>query len=294
MIFQILITLLLAVGLLLIIFGSMSLPSVKEQRQLKRLGKPKESFSIERSVVLPIARKFEKYVRLNSVNKKQLENKLNIARYTMSAELYTARNITFAVLLFLFALVLLQFHIPILYLFSFVFFTLSVISYYKLRDEVDDRLKKKRQAIKKELLQFMLTIIQSLKFSRDVTAIADKYRLVAGPELRAELNVLVLDLKTINQEQSLRAFAQRIDIDDLTTFVDGLISESRGVNQVEYLKSVEKELKKKTKEGLKKEAFKKPGRLRIAQFAVVASIILVWLTAIGFQVVSNYLYTFNY
>lgn len=294
MTFQILITLLLTVGLLLIISSSMSLPSVKERWQIKLLGKPKKSFSIERSVVLPIARKFEKYVRLNSLNKEQLENKLNIAGYSMSAELYTARNITFAVLLFLFALVLLPFRVPILYLFSFVFFALSVISYYKLRDEVDDKLKKKRQAVKKELLQFMLTIIQSLKYSRDMTAIADKYRLVAGPELRAELNILVLDLKTINQEQALRAFARRIDIDYLTTFVDGLISENRGVDQIEYLKSVEKELKKKTKEGLKKEAFKKPGRLRIAQFAVVASIILVWLTAIGYQVVSNYLYTFNF
>lgn len=294
MIFQVLITILLAVGLLLIIFSSMSLPSVKEQRQLRKLGKPKRNLSIEKTVVLPIARKFEKYVKLSSINKEQLENKLNIAGYTMSAELYTARNITFAVLLFLFALVFLPFRIPILYLFSFVFFALSIVSYFKLSDEVDKKLKEKRQAIKKELLQFMLTVIRSLKFSRDIAAIADKYRLVAGPELRAELNILVLDLKTINQEQALRAFARRIDINELTTFVDGLVSESRGVNQVEYLKSVEKELKKKTKEGLKKEAFKKPGRLRIAQFAVVASIILVWLTAIGYQVVSNYLYTFNY
>lgn len=212
----------------------------------------------------------------------------------MSAELYTAINITFAVLLFLFALIFLPFRVPILYIFSFVFFALSIVSYFKLRDEVDEKLKKKRQAIKKELLQFMLTVIRSLKFSRDITAIADKYRLVAGPELRAELNILVLDLKTINQEQALRSFARRIDINELTTFVDGLISENRGVNQIDYLKSVEKELKKKTKEGLKKEAFKKPGRLRIAQFAVVVSTILVLLTAIGYQVVSNYLYTFNY
>lgn len=294
MIFQIIITLLLTGGLLLMIFGSLSLPSVREKSRLERLGKPQKRFDLERSVILPIARRFEKFIRLNSVSKEQIEKKLKNAGYTMTAELYTARNLTFTALLFLFALVFIPFRIPLLYLISLVFFVLGLVSYFKMRDEADEKLKKKKESIKKELPQFMRTIIQSLKFSRDISVMVDKYRLIAGPELKAELDILLLDLKTINQEEALKAFADRIDIDYLTSFVNGLVSENRGVDQAEYLQSVERELKKMHIEDLKREAFKKPDKLHLAQAAVVGAIILVWMTAIAFQIVSSYLYTWNF
>lgn len=300
MIAQIIVSIMFCIGLMLIVFNLKHMPSLKENWHIGKLGKPKKRIDYEKFIVMPLANRISKLVRLNGYDKKQLEIKLKNAGFSMTtgvdmtAEYYIARAIALMLVIFILAALFLFTRIYILTFLGVVLIVTGIIFYFKAKDEVNDRLKKKKAAISKELPQFMRTITQTLLYSRDILSMVDKYRLVAGSELCSELDILVLNMKTGNHEQALSAFSERIDIDYLTSFVTGLVSQSRGVEQSDFLKSVEKELKTYAIEALKTEAFKKTGKLQIAQYLLLAAMVLQWLTAIGleafkgFQTINNF------
>lgn len=171
------------------------------------------------------------------------------------------------------------------------FFVGSVVTYFKIRNEAQDRVWTKQEAIAGELPQFMRSVTQSLLYSRDLLAIIDKYRLVSGPELRGELDILVTDMQTGNQAEALTSFEKRLHIDYLTTFVTGLISETKGVDQKHFLRSTEQDMKKLSVEQLKRKAFKKPEKLR---FALFLNMVLLLLSIIVFQIFSGFQYMLHF
>lgn len=279
-IMNILITLLLSVGFFLIVTGILQLPSLRESWKIRRLGEPKGHFQFEQNCILPVAGIIAKVIYMNTHSKEKLDNKLQIAGMNMTAEVYRARNITITAYILILALLCIPLHLNIV---AGGFFIYAVFVFFKVNREVDDLLKERQSAISRELPRFMRTITQTLLYDRDLLAMVDKYRLVAGSYLRMELDRLVLDMKTGNQQKALDRFAKRIGIDYLTTFVNGLISETRGVDQKVFLRSAENEMKKVTIERLKKEAFKKPDKLRLVQLLLIVSLIVIWLSALGFQ-----------
>lgn len=291
MIVQILLTLLTGTGLSLIIFSVIPFPSIREKSLIKKHGKSKRHVDFEKAIITPTALKLSKHLKLNSYDKAQLERKLKNADMDMTAEYYISRAITLTAFILLLAALFTMVHIYLLTAFLVVS---AVITYYKVKNEVDDKLKSQRTAINIELPQFMLTIIQTLLYSRDLQDMIDKYRLVAGPELRYKLDLLMFNMKTGNHEQALSDFAESIGIDYLTTFVNGLISQSRGISQRDFLISVEKDMKVKTIERLKIKGNKKPGKLRIAQFLLFSSSALIWLAAIGLSAFSGVKILYNF
>ena len=284
MAFKLLVTLLAAAGLMLILFGVLPLPSLAEQRQLRRLGKPKKRFDPDKLLIRPLAGKLAPAVRLGRYDREKLQADLSAAGFDLTPEIYLARSYVIAAGILLLALASALLHI---YLLTAVWVVFAVVTFFRVRAEVYDRLKAMRAEIEKELLQFMRTVIQSLMFSRDLPGMLDKYRAVAGSALRGKLDVLVVEMKAGNREEALSHFEKSVGIPYLTTFVTGLISQSRGVDQQEFLRSTEADMKKLSVEKLRKEAFKKPGKLHISQFILVLSILVVWLTAIGIQVFSG-------
>lgn len=271
------------------------MPKQREKRFLKRLSSPQPHVKkgLEERFIIPLAAKFARFVRLSDDKKVFLSKELKNNGYTITPELYTARNLTVSALFLFASIIMFLIHRPYTTVFGVTFLSLTIIAYIRLNREVSVKAAKKRAAIQAELPQFMMTVIETLKYDRNIAATCDKYRLVAGPQLKQELDRLVLDLKTTNQEQALLKFADSIGIDTLTSFITGLVSESRGVNQSEYLISVENGLRQEMKENLRKEALKKPDKMRIAQIMMIVAAMVIWLAALGYQIVYSLMYTIN-
>lgn len=279
------------IGLWLILSGLM--PKQREKRLLKRLSSPHVKKGLEERFIIPLAAKFARFIRLPDEKRERLEKNLKNNGYKMTPELYTARNLTVSALFLFVSVIMLLLHRQSATLLGIVFIVLAIIAYIRLDREVSVKAAKKRAAIQAELPQFMMTIVEALQFDRNITSTCDKYRLVAGPLFKKELDRLVLDMKTTNQEQALLSFADRIGIETLTSFITGLVSESRGVNQAEYLISVENGLRQEMKENLRKEALKKPDKMRIAQIMMIVAAMVIWLAALGYQIVYSLMYTIN-
>lgn len=281
-----LLILLLAAGGILLLAGSRSLPSLREWKLIRALGKPsRRSWSFERSVVMPFAYRLARYVRLPNGYRADMQKTLTAAGYTMTPETYVART---AVAVGLFLLLALLCLVTGLNLPAAGFLVTAVILGIQTQGEARARLRKRSRRLAGELPQFMRTISQTLRYNRDLLGIVKQYRYVAGPELRAELDILVTDMQTSNQEQALIRFADRLRIDDLTTFVNGLVSESKGYDQVEFLRSTERDMRKTSLERLKTEAKRKSGQVERAGWLLVAVIAAVWIVAIAYTSLSGF------
>lgn len=292
--FSVLIAGLLITGCLLLLSGSTSIPSLREHRHLDKLNKPKRKIDLEKAVILPIARRIAKFIRLNPYNKEQLEEILDDVGYDMTPEVYTARAYAAAGLYLLFACILFLFRMGFFNLFGGVMVVAAIIVFFQVRRDAEKALEKKRQAIEAEAPRFMRSLTQSLLYTRDILGIVDKYRISSGPALLAELDILVTEMKTGNHEQALLNFSRRVHIDYVTTFISGLVSQSKGIDQREFLLSTEQEMKKVTLERLKAEAFRQPDRLIKAQIIAAVGIGLIWLTAMGFQLYSSFNTVFHF
>lgn len=279
---------LLILGGLLIVAGSTGLPSLREKRLLGRVGKSPHGFDFEKTIVMPLANRIGSLIRLSAYNRERLEAELAAAGFQMTPEAYTARAFVVSGIYMIVALLLIITGFVPFRIVGGLLFIAAIIQYFRIKNEVGDRLRHKREAIGEEAPQFMRTITQSLLYTRDILGIVDKYRLTAGPQLRAELDILVTDMKTGNHEQALLAFARRVQIDYVTTFVTGLVSQSKGIDQTEFLRSTENEMKRLSIEKMKAEAFKKPEKLRTAQFILLVNLVAAWLIAIGLQIFTQF------
>lgn len=272
---------LLAAGLFLLFEAAFQPPSLKERALIKKLGKPKRKINFEQLLVLPAARRIARHIRMSKEEREQLRSTLEAAGMDMTPEVYKARPFVLMGLVFLFALAS---FLTKIYLLAAVFVLTAIVAFLKVRDEAQDRMKKRQESIREELPQFMRTVTQSLLYDRDILSIVDKYRAVSGDGLRYELGRLVTAMKSGNHEQALTDFADRIQIDYLTTFVSGLVSQSKGIDQKMFLRMTEDEVKKISVERIKQKAFKKPEKLRLAQAMLVISIILLTFSILLVQV----------
>lgn len=281
MVLEFLLVLLLCAGLLFLL-SLFPLPSLREKKMLRQLGKPK--LKLSQVIVAHLTDFFEMLIRrfglLRLFDASGLQKKLDAAGYEMTAERYIARALSTSAVIILLAALFLCFRI---YLLAAILLVVSLVAFQRVMKEVNQRAKVKRKAIERELPQFMRTITQTLLYSRDLLAMADKYRAIAGPAFRRELDHLVLDMKIGNHEDALDAFAKRINIDYLSNFTSGLISQSKGISQREYLISVERDLKKQMHEDMKIRALRQPRKLKRAQRMLYVSVAGCWLTALGLE-----------
>jgi hypothetical protein len=125
--------------------------------------------------------------------------------------------------------------------------------------------------------------VQSLINDRDLLGILDKYRLIAGKELRSELDILVTNMKTGNHADALIKFNKRINLESLSSFITGLISHIKGTDQTVFLMMVDESVRQTHIEKLYRRIENKPNKMRVVQVLLVLCIILIFLSSLGLQ-----------
>ena len=122
------------------------------------------------------------------------------------------------------------------------------------------------------------TMEHALQGNRDLIAFFRRYRKSAGHALGNELDVLIADMQTGNQEMALKRMDTRVGSASLSTLVAILCGVNQGIDQRTSLAIFASDLRTKERDRLKKMLESSPGRIK------AASLILTFLMVGMFMV----------
>ncbi|MEN3005997.1 secretion protein F [Dehalobacterium formicoaceticum] len=275
--------LLFAAGAYFISAGLLNLPTLATTRAVIQAGRTdKRKTKNFESVVLELASRLSKLIRLDKYKRRKTEATLKSAGIQMTPETFMAKAIVkagFAALGIL----------PAFYIFPLlcpVLMFLSIAIYFKEIMSADEALKKKRNEIEYELPRFVSTVAQQLKATRDVLSILEKYRQTAGTNMRNELDITIADMQSGNLETALVRFESRMGSAMLSDVVRGLVGVIRGDNGVNYFELLAHDFKQFEIQRLKLLAMKRPGKIRKYSFFMLACFILMYLGILFMEIMT--------
>lgn len=269
----------LSIGLYALVTNFITVPTFTSAKALLKIKKKQSSKEqIYISIIYPLSKLLAVFIKIDDYKRVKLKRNLSRANIPLTPEEYYAKAIVTSVLVILSALIFIPLGIPVL---TLTVFALGVILFFKEIQSVDDKLKHINNQILKELPRFIRTYNHSCGSKVSVVDVIEKYRDVAGKYFRYDLDVLITDLKTGNEELALQKFDDRVNIPQLSTFVSGVIGTSKGIDQKTFFYLMEKDMKVLAKENLKKEISKRPAKIRKATIAVGVMLFIVYLYPIA-------------
>lgn len=264
--------------------GLLKLPTSASTRAVMTVtSRKKESKSLD-AVVMDMALKVSKLVRLSDFKRRKLESTLKSADIPVTPEVYIAKAWVKAALIGLLI-------IPLLLIFPLlapVILFLAIAVYFREMKQADEIVKVKREEIEYELPRFVGTISQELRASRDVLSIMKAYQQNAGPTMKRELEITIADMASGNEETALTRFETRIGSTMLSDVIRGLIAVKRGDNGTVYFQMLAITFKQLEVQRLKLEAMKKPGKMKKYSFFLLGCFLLMYLGILGYEVVNAF------
>ena len=112
-------------------------------------------------------------------------------------------------------------------------------------------------------------------------------RRVAGRALGTELDRLLADMKTGNQEAALRRMDARLGLPSFSALCAILCGVHQGVDQRVSLLVLEQDLRTKEREALRRAMEKKPGRIKTASFILTVLMILMFMVPLVLMIIEN-------
>jgi tight adherence protein C len=275
---------LLAGGLFLILAGVLKLPTFATQKAMIAAGRQaKVKTKIAESLVMGLAVKVSRFVRMDEYKRHRMANTLIAAGLDMTPELFTAYalvksgSIALGIIPCLFVLPIIAPVMPVL----------AILTYFKTMQGADEKMKAKRDEIENDLPRFVATITQELKSSRDVLGILDNYKKSAGEVFAAELDILTADMRSGSYEAALTRFEARINSPMLSDIVRGLIGVLRGDDGGVYFQMLSHDMKQLELQRLKAKALKIPPKIRVFSFILLMCFMFTYLAIIVFEIVNS-------
>jgi hypothetical protein len=280
LILNILVVVLLSVGFYQFTGGSLHYPPRASVKAIEKLTGKKST--LRDRICFCLARRIEPLVHLSPYRKSRLQKELAAAGKTISPEFHTAIAIASAGLFLIAGLVML----PMVPFSSAGLFAYAVLRFFKLRKVKDSD--EHRKKIEAETPRFTSYIVQSSTHRQAVPGMIQGYREIAGVALGAELDILLTDMRTKNNEAALIDFESRIDSTLVSELVRGLIGLEHGENMQAYLINVEARMNQHEIAALKREAEERPEKLTPVGWLLLASILGNVCVVYGNQLYQNF------
>ena len=281
---QAIIGILCGIGLFFVLVDAYKIPYFKTTKAVKSLSEKQKNKTSSLDILLSgIAQKLSKKLKINEFKRESLQADLKTAGMEESPEEFMANSIVKASLIGVFA-------IPIAFifpLFSPVVIFLAVFYYFNQMKSVGKRIKAKREKIEYELPRLVFKIDKTLKHNRDVVYMLDSYRKNAGPEMKAELDITVADMKSGNIEQALNRMDSRIGSARISDVCRGLIAVINGSDTSAYWVSLTETLKEEQRQQLRLQAQKVPKKVNKLSMCLLVCFMLTYVVVILDQIVSS-------
>ena len=276
---------LFAAGAYLVFAGLLKLPTFATTRAVIQAGRmDRRKTKNFDALLLELSSRLSRFIPMDKYKRRKMESTLKSAGLKLTPETFMARAIIKAGLVLLGivpALLILPILTPVV-----VFLAITV--YFKEMRSADEALKRKREGIEYELPRFVSTVAQSLKASRDVLSIMERYRQSAGAEMRSELDITIADMQSGNLETALVRFESRMGSSMLSDVVRGLVGVIRGDNGVAFFELLAHDFKLLEIQRLKLIAMKRPGKIRKYSFYMLACFMLMYLGILFVEIMNAF------
>lgn len=276
--------LLFAFGLYRIAQAALSLPSGKIIKAIKSIHGRQDTAKRLQNGLLPLARLLSKLFPMSEYKKKRLQAdflRLNIAQTPQDfVGAVVARSLLLVVIGFLFV----PLGIPWLSLITAV---VALLAYFQSMQTVRKKMEVQNREIEAELPRLVETLNYTLQDNRDMLAFFEKYRHVAGKALGTELDRLILDMKTGNQQAALRRMDARLGLPSFAALCAVLCGVHQGIDQRLSLLMLEQDMRTKEREALRRSMGKRPGRIKVAAFILTITMILLFMVPLILLIIEN-------
>lgn len=235
--------------------------SFRGRKTLHLIGKWKEA---DKSIWdIPIMQKLcgiaGKFVYLDRTAFEQLERKLSRAGYHFTPQMFTARKYV------ILAIGILGAALCALLKFWFGIILVVLITGYGMmrqRELLTSKLKEKDEAIAMEMPRFVRTVCRNLRSNRDVHAVLQSYRKVAGPVLGAELDILLSHMRSGGVSSALQQFQTRLGSEAAFRLCSALQEAERGIDQSATLEYLADDMARQAKLNIQKTLSIRPAKMR--------------------------------
>uniref|UniRef100_UPI004025E614 hypothetical protein n=1 Tax=Agathobacter sp. TaxID=2021311 RepID=UPI004025E614 len=276
---------LLALGLYHLSCAIVDVPTTKTSKMMllakKQTGIGKENlFDV---YLTKIAERFSPLLKLDPIKRGKLALTLSIAGIYLSPETYTLKALFTSLIVAVLSLPLFL-SSP---LFGFLILGLAVLLWFSTYYKAFDLVKKRKKLIEAELPRFCISIGQSIATDRDVLKLLVSYRRIAGPNLGAELDTTIADMRTGNYENALLHLQNRVGSTMLSDIIRGLIGTLRGDDQQMYFKMLSFDMRQIEQNNLKKEAAKRPKQMQKYSMMMLFCILLIYVVVLSIEVIGS-------
>jgi len=264
-----------------VLFG---LPTSRSVKAVQNIHGKRKWIDRLQVVLLPIARLISRVLPMSEYKVKRMKADLARLRISQSPWEFVGMAMSKALLLSLIGLFFIPLGMPWLALLTAV---TSLLSYFQSMQAVRKRVEALTREIEGELPRLVETLNYTLKDNRDLLTFFEKYRRVAGKALGPELDWLIVDMKTGNQEAALRRMDARLGLPSFTALCAILCGVHQGVDQHVSLLVLEQDLRTKEREMLRRTLSKRPVRIKAASFILTALMILLFLVPLALLIIRN-------
>jgi len=274
----------LGLGMTFIMSDVLKLPYLRTSKAIKSLSKRQRAGvgSVE-IWVQDLAAWISKFVKINEYKRLQLAADLQTAGMNVTPELYIAGAFVKALFVGIFA-------VPAFFIFPIAAPLLAVIAaviYFKETRSAKARISDKRDAIVFELPRFVFTIEKTLKHSRDVLSILEKYKESASPDFQHELEITVADMRSSNYESALTRLEARVGSPMLSDVVRGLIGVIRGDETEMYWAALAIKFADIGRLTLKQKAQKVPAKVKRLSMILLFCFLMLYLVVLGVELLNS-------
>lgn len=276
---------LVSLGLYRLAEAVIPLPSAASHKALLNIhGKVSFTRKLEHVILEPISNTLSKLIPMSEYRRKRTAADLDRLGRKESPEQFTARIMTHSLLLCLLGLLFIPLGFPILTLPMAV---VAVLAYFRSTQELRKKVEHLNEEIEAELPRMVETLNYSLSDSRDLISFFEKYRSVAGPTLGRELDRLLFEMRTGNHAAALRNLDARLQIPSLSALISILCGVHMGVDPKTSLLLLEQDMRTRQRERLRREAGKRPDRIKAASFLLTIFMILLFMVPLALLILRS-------
>lgn len=274
----------LSAGIYLIACDAVHMPSMASTKAaLQITQREKRNSRSLQAIIFNLSTQLSKVIKPGEYTKRTMSQTLQTAGIALTPETYIAKAIVKSALklsLIIPASLILPILVPLILIWV-------ISSLFEDLKEADKIVKRKRDAIENELPRFVATIEQELHASRDVLSMLEGYKASAGKVFRSELEITIADMRSGSQEKALNRLETRIGSVMLSEVVRGLQAVIRGDNGVMHFTMLSHDFRQLEIQKLKMIAMKRPGKVKIFSYLILACFTITYFILMAVQVYSS-------
>jgi len=275
---------LFAAGLFFLLSYSLRLPSRKMARAIAGIhGKPGLTERLQRAL-RPLAALLSRLFPMSAYRAKRMQADFMRLGFEQTPREYAASELAKALLLGLAGAVFIPLGLP---WFALLTGMLGLMSYFRSMQSISKKVRQLDREIEAEMPRLAETLNLTFQEHRDLIGVFEKYRRVSGEALGRELDRLILDLKTGNQERALKEMDARLCLPSFSALCAILCGVHKGVDQRTSLLVLEQDLRAAERERLRQDMDNGPKRIKTASFILTFLMIALFMIPIVLLILHN-------